>query len=127
MNSLRKFPGGKELWLEYSFATKSEPEKVIAALTDISNLSEKHQARLYMKGSLHGIDRFFMQARRRVHYFERPFSIGTKARRTWYGYSAYNPAMYIKLAEIFRVFYNYIHICPASTILSGLTTITMAG
>lgn len=110
MNSLRKFPGGKELWLEYPFATKSEPEKVIAALTDISSLSEKHQARLYMKGSLHGIDRFFMQARRRVHYFERPFSIGTNARRTWYGYSAYNPAMYIKLAEIFRVFYNYIHI-----------------
>jgi len=110
MKSLKKFSNGRELWLEYPFATKSEPEKIISALTDISMLTKEHQARLYMNASLHGIDRFFMQARRRVHYFERSFLSGTNARRTWYGYSAYNPAMYIKLAEIFRIFYNYIHV-----------------
>ncbi|MGB5444982.1 MAG: hypothetical protein WBM99_05670 [Psychromonas sp.] len=110
MQCLRKVNGSRESWLSYPFATKSEPEKILAALTDISNLSKEHQARLYMKGSLHGIDRFFMQARRRVNAFERPFNSGTNARRTWYGYSPYNPEMYIKLAELFRLFYNYVNI-----------------
>jgi hypothetical protein len=65
--------------------SKSEPEKMVAALTDIGYLSLEHQARLYMKGALNGIDRFFMQARRRVNIFERTFNRGTNARRTWYG------------------------------------------
>ena len=110
MQCLQKVNSSRESWLSYPFATKSEPEKIIAALTDISELSEEHQARLYMKGSLHGIDRFFMQARRRVNAFERPFNSGTNAKRTWYGYSPYNPGMYIKLAELFRLFYNYINV-----------------
>jgi len=110
MGCLRRFNGSKESWLSYPFATKYEPEKMLAALTDISDLSLEHQARLYKKGSLHGIDRFFMQARRRVNIFERPFQSGTNARRVWYGYSPYDPGIYIKQAELFRLFYNYINI-----------------
>ena len=110
MSNLRRFSGSKESWLTYPYATKAEPEKMLAALTDISNLSLQHQARLYKKGSLHGIDRFFMQARRRVNIFERPFQSGANARRVWYGYSPYNPSMYIKQAELFRLFYNYVNV-----------------
>ena len=31
----------------------------------------------------------------------------SSAGRTWYGYSAYNPAMIVKMLGIFRVFYNF--------------------
>jgi transposase-like protein len=110
MENLKRYRESKESWLTYPFASKSEPEKMVAVLTDIGNLSLEHQARLYMKGTLHGIDRFFMQARRRVNIFERPFNSGTNARRTWYGYSPYDPSMYIKQAELFRLFYNYINV-----------------
>ena len=48
-----------------------------------------------------------MQIRRKVYMFERPFSSGSNQFRVWNGYSPYNPAMYQKLADIFRVFYNY--------------------
>ena len=34
-------------------------------------------------------------------------SRASSARRTWYGYSAYNPEAVLKLLAIFRVFYNY--------------------
>src|SRR5574340_890270 len=53
------------------------------------------------------IDRFFMQVRRRLSLLERPISTSSKAGRTWYGYSAYQPESIEKVLEIFRVFYNY--------------------
>ena len=60
-----------------------------------------------LKASLHGIDRFFMQVRRRLSLLERPIATASKSRRMWYGYSAYNPTNIVKLLGIFRVFYNY--------------------
>ncbi|EKF9113229.1 hypothetical protein [Vibrio cholerae] len=65
-------------------------------------------AALVSNASLHGIDRFLMQARRRVSVFERPFSSGTNSRRVWYGYSPYKPDMYIKLADLYRLFYYFV-------------------
>jgi len=109
MNTLRRIEHSNEDWLFFPFASKSEPEKMVAALTDISQLEEEHQARLYKNASLHGIDRFFMQARKLVNIFERPFSTDANARRTWYGYSVYDPANFIKMAELFKLFYNFIH------------------
>ncbi len=53
MGNLQRFRGSKESWLSYPYATKSEPEKMLAALTDISSLSLEHQARLYNKGTLY--------------------------------------------------------------------------
>jgi hypothetical protein len=85
----------------------SEPEKAVCYLTDYSDYDEDHLARLYGKASLHGIDRFFMQVRRRLSILERPIATSSKNYRMWYGYSAYNPATIVKLLGIFRVFYNY--------------------
>ncbi len=59
-------------------------------------------AALVSNASLH------VQARRRVSVFERPFSSGTNSRRVWYGYSPYKPDMYIKLADLYRLFYNLV-------------------
>ena len=64
-------------------------------------------ARLFLKASLHPIDRFFMQVRRRLSLLERPISTSSKAGRTWYGYSAYKPENIEKVLTIFRVYYNY--------------------
>lgn len=83
-----------------------EPEKAICYLTDYGDYEVDHLANLYLKASLRSIDRFFMQVRRRMSLFERPISSAI-GKRTWHGYSAYNPAVGAKLLAIFRVFYNY--------------------
>lgn len=100
----------QDRWLIYPFPDMSEPEKAICWLTDLQDrsYSEEHQARLYARASLHGIDRFFMQVRRRISLLERPIDSASSEGRKWYGYSAYNPAMVGKVLDIFRVFYNYV-------------------
>lgn len=96
-------------WLTHPMPNSSEPEKAICYLTDTGRYEEDldHLANLYLKGSLHSIDRFFMQVRRRLSLLERPIDTPSKAGRTWYGYSAYQPENVQKLLEIFRVYYNY--------------------
>jgi len=99
-------------WLFYPFPDMSEPEKAICWLTDLQDRSydTDHIASLYSKATIHGIDRFFMQVRRRLSLLERPISSSSSEGRKWYGYSAYNPAMVGKLLDIFRVFYNYVEL-----------------
>lgn len=108
-------------WATHPFPNSSEPNKAMCWLTsrswdekDEAADNEKthaefgdHMARLHLKASLHAIDRFFMQIRRRLSLLERPISTSSKAGRTWYGYSAYKPENIVKLLDIFRVFYNY--------------------
>ena len=48
-----------------------------------------------------------MQVRRRLSILERPIASSSNAGRIWYGYSAYNPAMSVKMLGIVRVFYKY--------------------
>lgn len=97
----------RDRWLTDPFPSMSEPGKAVCYLTDCSDYDPDHLARLYHKASLHGIDRFFMQVRRRLSVLERPISTASKAGATWYGYSAYNPQTIVKLLGSFRVFYNY--------------------
>lgn len=96
-------------WLTHPMPNGSEPEKAICYLTETGRYDEDldHLASLYLKGSLHSIDRFFMQARRRLSLVERPIGTPSQAGRTWYGYSAYQPENVQKMLEIFRVYYNY--------------------
>jgi hypothetical protein len=99
-------------WLFYPFPDMSEPQKAICWLTDLHDQAydEDHLARLYSKATLHGIDRFFMQARRRLSLLERPIASSSNEGRKWYGYSPYNPAIVGKVLDIFRIFYNYIEL-----------------
>lgn len=97
----------QDKWMVHPFPNMSEPEKAVCYLTDFYDYDEDHLARLYNKASLHSIDTFFMQVRRRLSILERPISTASAANRTWYGYSAYNPESIVKLLGIFRVFYNY--------------------
>lgn len=101
--------GFKDKWLMHPAPSKNEPEKGICWLTDMGNrrYGNAHLARLYTRASLHGIDRFFMQIRRRMSLLERPIRTSSSSGRVWYGYSPYKPENIIKLLDIFRVFYNF--------------------
>jgi transposase-like protein len=99
-------------WLFYPFPDMSEPVKAICWLTDLQDRAydDDHLASLYSKATLHGIDRFFMQARRRISLLERPISTPSSEGRRWHGYSPYDPAQIEKMLDIFRVFYNYVEV-----------------
>jgi transposase-like protein len=96
-----------DVWLSHPVPNMSEPAKKMCWLTDLGVYDEDHRANLYLKSSLHAVDRFFMQARRRLSLAERSIATASAARRTWYGYSAYSPENLTNVLEIFRVFYNY--------------------
>ncbi|MBZ2168985.1 hypothetical protein [Marinobacter sp. F4216] len=102
-----RIPNSPERWIEHPWVSKAEPEKMVAAVTDLSKYDVMHQANLYRKVTLAPADRFFMNIRRMSTYFERPFQSGTSMSRIWHGYSAYNPEMYTIIGDIFRVHYNY--------------------
>lgn len=107
-----KIPNSPEWWIEHPWVSKAEPEKMVAAVTDLSKYDMMHQANLYRMVTLAPVDRFFMNIRRMSMYFERPFQSGTGMGRIWHGYSAYNPEMYTIVGDIFRIHYNY---CSRST------------
>lgn len=105
-------------WLMHPFPNNAEPLKAMCFMTDRGQYAEDpadlsttdnadHLARLFLKASLHPIDRFFMQVRRRLSMLERPIGTSSKAGRTWYGYSAYRPENIEAVLDVFRVFYNY--------------------
>lgn len=94
-------------WLEHPAPNMSEPTKKVCWLTDFDDYDEDHAARLYLKASLHAVDRFFMQTRRLLSLAERSLSSASSDGRTWYGYSAYRPENLARVLEIFRVYYNY--------------------
>jgi len=96
-----------DAWVEIPEPNINEPMKMISAVTDMEKYGVEHQANLLKIGSLHAVDRFFMQIRRRVSMFERPFQSGANSRKVWYANSPYNPYMYQKLADIYRIYYNY--------------------
>lgn len=117
----------KDKWLTHPLPDMREPEKKVCWLTDIdtppmpdpeddanaATLKKaraedmlNHAARLYLKASLHGVDKFFMQIRRGLTMAERGVVTAASDGR-WFGKNAYNPAILVKLIEIFRVYYNY--------------------
>jgi len=97
----------RDKWAVHPFPNSSETLKRMCYLTDFSDYDADHKARLYMKATLHPIDRFFQQVRRRLSLLERPIGTASKVGRTWYGYSAYLPENIEKVLAIFRVYYNY--------------------
>ena len=107
LRSMMELGKWKDRWLIHPLPDMGEPEKAVCYLTDYRDYDQDHLARLYGKASLHAIDRFFMQVRRRLSLLERPIQSSSARGRTWFGYSAYNPGVIVKLLGIFRVFYNY--------------------
>lgn len=96
-----------DLWLSHPLPNMSEPAKKVCWLTDMGDYEPEHAARLYLKASLHAVDRFFMQTRRLLSLAERSIVTASTDRRVWHGYSAYKPENLARVLEIFRVYYNY--------------------
>ena len=89
----------------------NEPEKMAIYITERPvELSPDKLANLFLGASLGGIDRFFMQVRRKLSLMERPIGTSSNMRRIWSGYSPYNPRIIQKLLDIYRVYYNYVKI-----------------
>jgi hypothetical protein len=99
-------------WLSYPFPNHSEPEKAVCWLSDTGDrsYSEDEVVRLFMNATLHPIDRFFMQIRRRMMPFERAIFSASSARRAWHAYAPYRPEMAVWLLDIYRVYYNFIKV-----------------
>ena len=68
----------QDRWLTHPLPDMSEPQKAVCYLTDCGDYDADHLAWLYRKASLHGIDRFFMQVRRRLSLLERPIASASK-------------------------------------------------
>lgn len=103
-------------WFSHPVADMREPQRVVCWLTDIDPVeigTDKreeqllHYARLHLKASLTAVDRFFMQVRRALTVAERGVISASADRRLWFGKNAYNPAVLVKLVEIFRTYFNY--------------------
>ncbi|MCX7247468.1 MAG: hypothetical protein NTX31_07320 [Burkholderiales bacterium] len=103
-------------WVRHPKADMREPVKLACWLTDIDPkaLDKKereaqlnHAARLYLRVSATGVDRYFMQVRRALTMAERGVVSASADYRRWFGKNAYNPAVLAKLVEMFRTYFNY--------------------
>jgi hypothetical protein len=116
MDRMKSVGKWDDRWLTHPMPTMAEPDKRVCWLTDIDPPEEdadkredqlKHAARLYLRGSLHAVDRFFMRVRRSLTLAERPYASASSDRRMWYGYSAYQPQNLAMVLTIFKVAHNY--------------------
>lgn len=107
---VREYGSWKDKWIHHPLPNMAEANKSMCWLTEHDDFDLTHKAWLYQKASLHGIDSFFQKVRRRIAMLERPIHSSSNNGRTWNGYGAYNPAMVVKLLEIFRVVHNYIDV-----------------
>jgi len=112
----RKIGKWQDRWLLHPVSDMREPTKLICWLTDIEPSATdpkereeqlNHSARLYLKASCTEVDRFFMQVRRALTMAERGVISASAERRLWFGKNAYNPAVLVKLLEVFRTYFNY--------------------
>ncbi|MFP4896838.1 hypothetical protein [Paraburkholderia sp. EG304] len=94
-------------WVRHPLPNASEPSKEVCWLTDMKDYEPNHVARLMLRATLHPIDRFFMQTRRRVSLAERPVISVRRNRNMWHGYGAYNPETLARYLDIYRVYFNY--------------------
>lgn len=96
-------------WLGHPLPRMNEPEKIVSYISEQPfELGTEELANLFFNASLGGIDRFFMQIRRKLSLMERPIGTASNMRRIWYGYSPYNPKIIQKVLDIYRVYYNYV-------------------
>lgn len=95
-------------WLDHPYPDMGEPEKAVCWLTERDGMDPDHMAALYHKASIHGVDSFFNQLRRRSSMLERPIHTSSGSGRVWSAYSAYDPARTMRLLEIIRVCHNFV-------------------
>ncbi len=91
----------KDMWLNFPLPDKSESHKQICYLTDYGDYTDDDLATLYRWSRLSGVEEFFKFNRNYVRLFARP-------EKKWPRFGAYNPINVAMMAEISRVYYNYV-------------------
>lgn len=94
-------------WITHPYPTMTEPRRQVLALTDNGARPDLQIVSGLSRASLRGVDRYFMQVRRKVNILERPLQTASSGFRTWYGYNAYSPRVVMETLEIFRTVYNF--------------------
>jgi transposase-like protein len=103
----KQFTHATDRWVESVLPHMGEPQKHVCYLTDRGDAEPAAVAEDMLFASLHPVDRFFMQIRRRISLLERPIATASAAHRMWYGYGSYNPEIAQRIMDIFRTVYNY--------------------
>lgn len=101
----------KGTWHAHPTPSAEEPDKVINWITERAGKNIDEITPLMVMATLNATDRFFQSLRRRITFFERSITSASgvkSAASKWSGYAAYNPAVLVKLLEIFRVYYNFV-------------------
>jgi hypothetical protein len=100
----------KDEWLEHPFPDMGEPKKAVCWLTDIGDKAYTNfeLGKLFLRASLHPIDRYFALLRRKTSLLERPISTASSGGCKWFAYNPYQPKVVEKLIEVYRVYFNYV-------------------
>jgi DNA polymerase III epsilon subunit-like protein/transposase-like protein len=98
----------QDRWFKHPLPKYKEPGMKVCHLTDFGDYDITHRAWLYNKASLHSVNTYFANVRRKLSLLERPISTPSSLGRKWYAYSPYNPALVNKLLLIHRVHYNFV-------------------
>lgn len=108
-----------EKWIVHPVPDTAEPAKAVHLVTDFGDYQPIHLARLVDRVSLHRVDNFFQQIRRKLNLLERPLATSSSMWKVWRGYSPYNPAIIPKLLDIYRVYHNYVMLEEPRTDATG--------
>lgn len=98
----------RDRWFTHPQPTFKEPGIKVCHLTDFGDYDITHLAWLYNKASLHSVNTYFANVRRKLSLLERPIATPSSLGRKWFAYSPYNPALVNKLLLIHRVHYNFV-------------------
>lgn len=97
----------RDHYASFPWETKTEVEKQFVFQTFRKNLDLDTMASHLMKASLHQVDTYFQQVRRRISGLERGIPTASKDRQIWHGQHFYRADMVRKTTEILRTFKNY--------------------
>jgi len=98
----------RDRWFKHPLPMFKEPGIKVCHLTDFGDYDITHRAWLYNKASLHSVNTYFANVRRKLSVLERPINTPSSLGRKWFAYSPYNPALVNKLLLIHRVNYNFV-------------------
>jgi DNA polymerase III epsilon subunit-like protein/transposase-like protein len=98
----------RDRWFTHPLPTYKEPGIKVCHLTDFGDYDITHRAWLYNKASLHSVNTYFANVRRKLSLLERPIATPSSLGRKWFAYSPYNPAVVNKLLLIHRAHYNFV-------------------
>lgn len=103
----KELAAARRPWIPHPYPTMTEPYRAVQMLTDDGKRSQRQIVAGLARATLRGVDRYFMQVRRKINILERPLHTASSSFRAWHGYNAYSPRVVLEALEIFRTIYNF--------------------